>query len=84
MAGGGEVPRGHDGDDQLARFQRLHQLFAVLAGLATGYWDSRDAILKNQTTDRIFTPKIQKEERDFKIKMWKRAVSRSFAWEGNV
>ena len=57
---------------------------AYLAGLATGYWDSRDAILKNQTTDRIFTPKIQKEERDFKIKMWKRAVSRSFAWEGNV
>lgn len=57
---------------------------AYLAGLATGYWASRDAILKNQTTDRIFTPKIQKEERDFKIKMWKRAVSRSFAWEGNV
>jgi len=57
---------------------------AYLAGLATGYWASRDAILKNQTTDRIFTPKIQKKERDFKIKMWKRAVSPSFAWEGNV
>lgn len=36
MAGGGEVPRGHDGDDQLARFQRLHQLFAVLADFVNG------------------------------------------------
>lgn len=53
---------------------------AYLAGLATGYWKSKEEVKKNQTTDRIFYPKIPKEERDLKVKMWKRAAACSFGW----
>ena len=38
------------------------------------------SVKKNQTTDRIFYPKIPKEERDLKVKMWKRAAACSFGW----
>ena len=53
---------------------------AYLAGLATGYWKSKEEVKKNQTTDRIFYPQIPKEERDLKVKMWKRAAACSFGW----
>ncbi len=53
---------------------------AYLAGLATGYWNSRENVIKNQTTDRIFTPQISAEERNLKRKMWKRAVACSLGW----
>ncbi len=53
---------------------------AYLAGLATGYWKSKEDVKKNQTTDRIFYPQIPKEERDLKVKMWKRAAACSFGW----
>ena len=53
---------------------------AYLAVLATGYWNSKDEVIKNQTADRIFTPNIPQETRDFKIKMWKRAAACSFGW----
>ena len=53
---------------------------AYLAGLAAGYWKSKEDLVKNQTTDRIFTPEISEKEREQKIKTWKRAVACSFGW----
>lgn len=53
---------------------------AYLAGLAVGYWKNKEDVIKNQAIDRTFTPKITNEERTDKIKIWKKAVARSFAW----
>lgn len=53
---------------------------AYLAGLATGYWTDKEALLQNQTADRIFLPEISPRERDLKLKLWKKAVASSFHW----
>ena len=47
---------------------------AYLAGLAVGYWNSKDEIIENWNIDRVFQPQITKEERDRKTKGWKKAV----------
>ncbi len=53
---------------------------AYLAGLAVGYFKDKEEIIKNHATDRIFMPKISAEERNIKIKGWKKAVKSSFFW----
>lgn len=53
---------------------------AYLAGLAVGYWRSRDEIRRNWVMDRTFSPTISTEERDAKLHGWHRAVNRSFQW----
>ena len=47
---------------------------AYLAGLAVGYWKSEAEILANQSIDRGFVPQIVEEERQEKLKGWKRAI----------
>lgn len=54
---------------------------AYLAGLAIGFWKDKDDIKKRWRLDKEFTPKISKEKRDKMYKGWKKAVSRSLAWE---
>ena len=53
---------------------------AYLAGLAVGYWKSKEDVLENQSIDATFTPKISEEERTERIKGWKKAVKQSFGW----
>lgn len=53
---------------------------AYLAGLAVGYWQNKEEVLKNWAIDRVFTPEIKAEERAKKIGMWKKAVTYSFHW----
>ena len=53
---------------------------AYLAGLATGYWKNKEEVLKNWAIDRIFTPEIQAEEREKKIKGWNKAVRYAYHW----
>ena len=53
---------------------------AYLAGLAVGYWKSKEDVLENQNIDATFTPKISEEERAERIKGWKKAVKQSFGW----
>lgn len=53
---------------------------AYLAGLAVGYWSSRDDIRQNWAVDRTFTPVISPEESARKINGWQKAIKRSFAW----
>ncbi|MCR5215025.1 MAG: glycerol kinase GlpK [Eubacterium sp.] len=53
---------------------------AFLAGLAVGYWDSRDQLRTVISIDRIYKPEISEEERNTRLEGWKKAVSRSFDW----
>ena len=47
---------------------------AYLAGLAVGYWSSKEEVLKNWAIDRTFDPKITQEERTKRIRGWEKAV----------
>ena len=49
---------------------------AYLAGLAVGYWESKDNVLKNWQVDRIFEPKMAEQDRDALLSGWHKAVSR--------
>ncbi len=53
---------------------------AYLAGLAVGYWKSKEDVIKNWTIDRTFKPQIDPEARAAKIKGWNKAVKYSFDW----
>lgn len=53
---------------------------AFLAGLAVGFWDSKEDLKKNIHEGRTFTPSIAIKEREEKIKGWKRAVRTASAW----
>lgn len=53
---------------------------AYLAGLAVQFWEGCEDIVNNRKTEAVFTPGISKEERDRRIKGWKRAVSRALSW----
>ena len=52
---------------------------AFLAGLATGFWDSKETLDKLVETDRIFTPNTTQESRDSKLEGWRRAIAGSKA-----
>ena len=53
---------------------------AYLAGLAVGYWKSKEDVIKNWAIDRTFTPNIQDEERQERIAGWNKAVKCSYGW----
>ncbi len=53
---------------------------AYLAGLAVGYWDSKEDVVKNWAIDKIFSPVMEEEDRKAKIKGWNKAVKCSFGW----
>ena len=53
---------------------------AYLAGLAVGYWASKEDVKKNWSIDSVFEPKISREEREAKIKGWNKAVKYAFDW----
>jgi glycerol kinase len=53
---------------------------AYLAGLATGYWKSKDDIKDNWALSKTFTPNMEQEVRDKLIYGWKKAVKSSFEW----
>ena len=53
---------------------------AYLAGIAVGYWKDKEDVIANTSLDRTFTPAISAEERETRIKGWKKAVKCSFGW----
>ena len=53
---------------------------AYLAGLAVGYWSSKEDVIKNWAIDRTFNPEITAEEREAKVKGWNKAVKYSYGW----
>ena len=53
---------------------------AYLAGLAVGYWENKEEVMKNVQYDRVFIPSIDEEERATKRKGWNKAVKYAFGW----
>ena len=53
---------------------------AFCAGLATGFWHSKDEILDIWKVDKIFMPSIEQSQREKQYAQWKRAVERSKGW----
>ncbi len=47
---------------------------AYLAGLAVGFWETKDDIRAQWAVDRAFQPKMREEERELLYKGWKKAV----------
>jgi glycerol kinase len=54
---------------------------AYLAGLASGVYISTDEIKENRKIAKTFTPEKDDAWREEKIKIWKKAVSRSLDWK---
>ncbi|MGN0979867.1 MAG: glycerol kinase GlpK [Candidatus Avoscillospira sp.] len=53
---------------------------AYLAGLAVGYWASKEDVLRNRAIDRVFLPQITPEEREARLKGWSKAVKYAYGW----
>ena len=54
---------------------------AYLAGLAVGFWRSREEVKKNWGMDRLFESRIRETQRQELYDGWKKAVERSRHWE---
>ncbi|SHQ80648.1 glycerol kinase [Mycobacteroides abscessus subsp. abscessus] len=54
---------------------------AYLAGLAVGYWESREDIAKQWAVDRAFEPKMDSDKREELYSGWKRAVHATMAFK---
>lgn len=53
---------------------------SYLAGLAVGFWNSREEIEKNWNVDKHFEPAMDNEKREKLYKGWKKAVERAMKW----
>lgn len=53
---------------------------AFLAGLAVGYWSSKEEIKKVWQINKIFTPSMEQSERTKLYAQWQKAVERSHGW----
>ena len=53
---------------------------AYLAGLAVGYWKSKEDVIKNWAVDATFRPIIAEEDRRKRIKGWSKAVKYAYGW----
>jgi glycerol kinase len=54
---------------------------AYLAGLATGYWSSREDIARHWAADTTFEPRRDRESMAGQRRQWDRALERAKAWE---
>ena len=53
---------------------------AFLAGLAVGFWDSREQIARQRTVERVFSPRMSAQQRESLYAGWKRAVAATLAF----
>ena len=53
---------------------------AYLAGLATGYWESKEEVLEKRDIDITFQPEMGEEEREELYAGWQKAVKRAGDW----
>ena len=53
---------------------------AYLAGLAVGYWQDKEDVIKNWASDRIFEPSIAEADRQARIRGWNKAVKYAYGW----
>ncbi|WP_434810486.1 glycerol kinase GlpK [Microbacterium sp. bgisy189] len=53
---------------------------AYAAGLAVGFWSGLDELRANWQEDARWEPTDDAEERDRQLRLWKKAVTKSFDW----
>ena len=53
---------------------------AYLAGLAVGYWSSKEDVIKNWAMDETFEPAIDENKRMSMVKGWNKAVKYAYGW----
>ena len=53
---------------------------AYLAGLAVGYWNSKEDVIANWAIDKVFDPEMDDDNRKKLLKGWKKAVKCSYGW----
>ncbi|WP_439565316.1 glycerol kinase GlpK [Microcella sp.] len=53
---------------------------AYAAGLAVGFWSSRDELTALWSEDRRWEPTMDEVDRDRRLRVWKKAVTRTFDW----
>ncbi|MGL5437502.1 MAG: glycerol kinase GlpK [Lachnospiraceae bacterium] len=53
---------------------------AYLAGLAVGYWASKEDVVKNWAIDKQFYPEIEDDKRTAMVDGWNKAVKYSYGW----
>ena len=53
---------------------------ALLAGLATGVWDSLEEVKSRMKTDRLYEPAMDEATRTKLLRGWHKAVGRSLDW----
>ncbi|SKB89870.1 glycerol kinase [Lachnospiraceae bacterium] len=53
---------------------------SYLAGLAVGYWSSKEDVIKNWAIDREFKPEMADDVREKELKGWSRAVKSTLGW----
>ena len=53
---------------------------AYLAGLAVGFWSSKEEVAEHWVIDRTFEPQMSTDQREAFHNEWKRAVERSLNW----
>ncbi len=53
---------------------------AYLAGLAVGYWISKEDVIKNWAIDKNFEPTLDDNDRNDRIKGWNKAVKYAYGW----
>jgi glycerol kinase len=56
---------------------------AYMAGLAVGYWASKEDVIKNWAIDKTFKPQISEAERGERVKGWNKAVKCAYGWAKN-
>ena len=56
---------------------------AYMAGLAVGYWSSKEDVIKNWAIDKTFKPQISDAERGERVKGWNKAVKCAYGWAKN-
>ncbi|WP_269748020.1 FGGY-family carbohydrate kinase, partial [Agromyces laixinhei] len=53
---------------------------AYAAGLAVGFWSSLDELRANWQEDSRWEPTMDQAERERQIRLWKKAVTKTFDW----
>ena len=53
---------------------------AYAAGLAVGFWKDREELRGKWSEDKRFVPDMSEFEREEKLRLWKKAVTRTFDW----
>lgn len=54
---------------------------AYLAGLAVGFWESKEEIAKKWAVSEAYVPSLDEDKKQNLYKGWKKAVERVKGWE---